>query len=141
MIECKVTSQPLDGGALFEGVGHAAAGAIALFVGTARNTSSERGDSDVMRLEYEAYVPMAEREMQAIVEEAVERFGAVNAIVHHRVGTLAIGDAAVVVAVSTPHRAEAFDACRFIIEELKKRVPIWKKEVFVDGAEWVNARP
>jgi molybdopterin synthase catalytic subunit len=141
MIECLVTSVRIDTGALIDAAGDPASGAISVFVGTARNTSPQRDGADVTRLDYEAYVPMAEQEMRTIAAEAAERFGAVKIFVHHRIGTLEIGDAAVAIVVSTPHRAAAFDACRYVIEELKQRVPIWKKEVFHDGAEWVHARP
>lgn len=141
MIECIVTSEPIDTGRLMTSASDPGAGAMALFIGTARNSSSARQGNQVSRLEYEAYVPMAEREMRSIAVEAIDMFGVVNLIVHHRVGVLAIGDAAVVVVVASAHRAPAFDACRYMIEELKKRVPIWKKEVFDDGSEWVNARP
>jgi molybdopterin synthase catalytic subunit len=141
MIESRVISTPIDTAALLAAASDPGAGAVALFIGTARNSSSSRQGSEVARLEYEAYVPMAEREMEAIAGETVEQFGVLNVLVHHRIGVLAIGDAAVVVVVASPHRAAAFDACRHVIEELKKRVPIWKKEVFDDGSEWVNARP
>lgn len=141
MVECRVFPGPIDTCELLARVHDERSGATAVFLGTARNTSAERSDSRVTRLEYEAYIPMAEKELRAIADEAVEKFGALHVLVHHRIGVLALGDAAVSVVVSTAHRAAAFDACRFIIEELKKRVPIWKKEVFVDGAEWVNARP
>jgi molybdopterin synthase catalytic subunit len=141
MVECKVIAEPIDTCTLIARAGDERSGATSVFIGTARNTSAERTDGDVTRLEYEAYVPMAEQELAGIAAEATSRFGALHVLVHHRVGVLALGDAAVTVVVSTAHRAAAFDACRYIIEELKKRVPIWKKEVFVDGAEWVNARP
>jgi molybdopterin synthase catalytic subunit len=141
MIECRLLDEPIDFCALMERAGDPGAGAIATFVGTVRNSSPGRASSRVERLDYEAYVPMAEQELRRICEEAVANFGAANLLVHHRVGRLAVGDAAVAVVVATPHRGAAFDACRYVIEELKKRVPIWKKEVFDDGAEWVNAHP
>jgi molybdopterin synthase catalytic subunit len=141
MVECRVLDRPLDASTLIARASDERSGATSVFIGTARNTSAERADGAVTRLEYEAYVPMAEQEMTAIAGEAVEHFGALQLLVHHRVGVLALGEAAVVVVVATAHRAAAFEACRYVIEELKKRVPIWKKEVFVDGAEWVNARP
>ena len=141
MIECKVVAESIDASALIERASDERSGATSVFIGTARNSSALRAGDSVTRLEYEAYVPMAESELRAIAAEAVERYGTLHVVVHHRVGVLALGDAAVVVAVSTPHRAEAFEACRYIIEELKKRVPIWKKEVFANGEEWVNARP
>ncbi len=141
MIECSVRKEPLDVALLIASAGDDSAGAIAVFVGVARSSSSARKDGLVERLEYEAYVPMAERELRAIAGETVERFGVVNLLVHHRVGRLEIGDAAVAIVVSTAHRAAAFDACRHVIEELKQRVPIWKKEVFDDGEIWVDPRP
>ena len=141
MIDCRVTSHTIDISTLLEGARDESAGAVSIFIGTARNSSSARGGEKVTRLEYEAYVPMAEQELRAIARETAERFGALRVLVHHRTGVLQIGEAAVVVVVAAPHRAEAFDACRYVIEELKQRVPIWKKEVFVDGGEWVNARP
>ena len=141
MVECKVIAEKIDACALIARAGDESAGASSVFIGTARNSSTERTADAVDRLEYEAYVPMAEAELTAIASEAIETFGALHVLVHHRVGALALGEAAVAVVVSTRHRSEAFEACRYVIEELKKRVPIWKKEVFADGAEWVNARP
>ncbi|MGE3802515.1 MAG: molybdenum cofactor biosynthesis protein MoaE [Candidatus Kapaibacterium sp.] len=142
MIETLIVSEPINPGRLVEWVVDPGVGGIASFVGTVRNSSGkrERGEQ-VERLEYEAYTPMAEGEMQKIAQEAVEKFGVVKVIVHHRVGVLQISEVAVCIAVGTPHRDAAFDACRYLIEELKKRVPIWKKEVFNDGAEWVDPRP
>jgi len=141
MIESIVTDAPLDAGALIASASADGAGAVAVFVGTARNSSPARPGSEVLQLEYEAYVPMAEGEMRRIAEEAAAGHGLLNVVVHHRIGTLGVGDAAVVVVVASPHRAAAFDGCRYVIEELKKHVPIWKKEVFGDGSEWVHARP
>ena len=141
MIDCRVIAETIDVGGLIASAGDDSAGAIAVFVGVARSSSSARKDGRVERLEYEAYVPMAERELRAIADEAIERFGVVNLSIVHRVGRLEIGDAAVAIVVSTAHRAAAFDACRFVIEDLKKRVPIWKKEVFDDGEIWVDPRP
>lgn len=141
MIDCRVTPEPLDSGHLITAAADDGAGALSVFIGTVRDSSSARAGDEVVRLEYEAYVPMAEREMGLIAAEAAERFGLLTVLAHHRVGVLAIGEAAVVVVVASPHRAAAFDGCRYIIEELKQRVPIWKKEVFIDGTEWVNARP
>lgn len=141
MIDCRIVADPLDAGNLIAQATQAASGATAAFVGTARNSSSARPGAGVIRLEYEAYVPMALAEMQAIAAEVEERFGVLSAIAHHRIGALAIGEPAVVVVVAAPHRGAAFDACRYVIEELKQRVPIWKKEIFNDGSEWVNARP
>jgi molybdopterin synthase catalytic subunit len=111
-------------------------GGYAAFEGWVRNANDGR---TVLRLEYEAFAPLALREGQRIVQRARERFGVVHARCAHRVGDLAIGDLAVWVGVSAVHRGEAFDACRYIIDEIKHRVPIWKKEHYVGGdSGWVN---
>ncbi len=95
----------------------------------------------VLRLEYEVYEPLALKEGGRIIEEARERFGVSNACAIHRSGLLELSDVAVVVGVSSPHRAEAFDACRYIIDQAKARLPIWKKEYYASGeAEWVNCQ-
>lgn len=141
MIECTVTGQPIDVGEMIALAGDPACGALSTFIGTVRRTSGGGNDEAVVRLEYEAYVPMAELEMRVIAEETAARFGTYSVLVRHRIGVLSIGDMAVAIVVATPHRAAAFDACRYVIEELKQRVPIWKREVFESGAEWVNARP
>jgi molybdopterin synthase catalytic subunit len=95
----------------------------------------------VLRLEYEVYQPMAVKEGNRIIEEAIERFGISNAHGVHRSGLMELSDVAVVVGVSSPHRAAAFDACRYIIDQVKARLPIWKKEYYANGnAEWVNCR-
>lgn len=141
MIDVRITDTPLELSGLVAFCSDDASGGIATFLGVARNSSSMREGAGVVRLEYEAYIPMAERELAAIAHEATERFAVNSVAVHHRLGRLEIGESAVVAAVGAPHRAAAFDACRYVIEELKKRVPIWKREVFHDGGEWVNARP
>lgn len=118
-----------------EAVGHAGAGAIDVFVGVVRDTSEGRV---VTRLDYEAYATMAEAEM-ARIGEAIEReIAGTRVAVLHRVGSLAVGDAAVVCAASAPHRAEAFLACRAFIDRIKAQVPIWKREHGPDGSAWVG---
>lgn len=112
------------------------AGGYCEFEGWVRNQNEGRR---VARLEYEAYEPLAIREGEKVLEEAKERFPYVNAGCVHRTGLLAIGDCAVWVGVAAPHREEAFKACRYIIDEIKMRLPIWKKEHYVDGdSGWVN---
>jgi molybdopterin synthase catalytic subunit len=112
------------------------AGGIALFVGTVRDSDH---DQRVIGLSYSAH-PTAEAELRRVAEEIAEKHSAVAVAAVHRVGDLAIGDLAVVVAVSCPHRAEAFDACRALIDELKASVPIWKHQRFADGTdEWVGS--
>ncbi len=114
------------------------AGAYASFEGWVRNRNDGR---DVLRLEYEAHESMSVKEAGKILSEARSRFGLLDAQAVHRVGRLAIGDIAVWVGVIAEHRAEAFEACRYIIDEIKARVPIWKKEHYADGtAEWVNCQ-
>ncbi len=114
------------------------AGALNVFIGTVR---SKTGEKKVIRLEYEAYEPMAILELKKIIEMAKKKWNLKGWAISHRVGTLNIGDVAVVVAVSTAHRKESFEACQFIIDSLKQTVPIWKKEVFDGGEEWVSAHP
>jgi molybdopterin synthase catalytic subunit len=116
---------------------HSCGGQV-VFTGAVRNHT---GNRKVVRLEYEGYVPMAVKVLDAILERAAERFPIVKCAVHHRLGTLELGELAVVVAVSAAHRKEAFEACMYIIDELKKDVPIWKKEISDLGEEWVSPRP
>jgi molybdopterin synthase catalytic subunit len=111
------------------------AGAIATFVGTTRATA--RGRS-VVRLEYEAYEGMAEQVMSDIAGELKARYDLVEVAIHHRTGTVAIGETSVVIAVSAAHRADALAACRDAIDTLKDRVPLWKKEIYEGGEEWIG---
>jgi molybdopterin synthase catalytic subunit len=111
------------------------AGAVATFLGVVRDVSDGRV---VSRLEYSAYDAMAKREMQKIVEELEAEMPGVLACAIHRIGSLAVGDAAIVCAASAPHRGEAFRACRELIDRIKARVPIWKRELGPDGAAWVG---
>jgi molybdopterin synthase catalytic subunit len=111
------------------------AGAIATFVGTTRARSRGR---DVIRLEYEAYEGMAEAEMERIAGELRARHDVIDVAIHHRVGPVEIGETSVVIAVSAAHRAAAFDACREAIDTLKQTVPLWKKELYVGGEEWIG---
>ena len=111
------------------------AGAIATFVGTTRARSRGR---DVVRLEYEAYEGMAETEMERIARELCDRHEVLDMAIHHRVGPVEIGETSVVIAVAAPHRAAAFEACREAIDTLKRTVPLWKKELYVGGEEWIG---
>lgn len=131
-----IVRSPLDPSALLAEVAASANGASVLFVGTVREINEGRA---VEGIEYTAYESMAARELEAIVAEAAVRFETDHIVVEHRVGALAVGDASVVIAVAHPHRAQAYDASRYVIEELKRRVPIWKREAYVDGTrEWVD---
>lgn len=128
--------QPIDPAALLDEVQRSQNGASVLFVGSVRDVNDGRA---VTGMEYTAYEAMAQRELERIADEASQRFGTQDVVVEHRIGTLDVGEASVAIVAAHPHRARAFDATRFVIEELKKRVPIWKLEHYVDGTrEWVD---
>jgi molybdopterin synthase catalytic subunit len=111
-------------------------GAAVLFVGTVRNVNDAKA---VTGIDYSAYTEMAERELVRIADDATARFSGVSVVIEHRVGTLVIGDVSVAIATSHAHRGPAHDANRFVIEELKRRLPVWKREHYVDGTrEWVG---
>jgi molybdopterin synthase catalytic subunit len=130
-----LTSAAIDAAALADGVRGDRRGAIVTFVGHVRD---HHGGRPVERLVYSAYEPMAEAECDAIVREA-ERRWPVSIGLRHRTGELAIGEIAVAVAVAADHRGEAFDACRWVIDEVKRRVPVWKREHYRDGSvAWVD---
>ena len=131
-----LVEHPLDPTALLAEVADTGSGASTLFVGTVRRTNQGR---DVTGIDYSAYAPMAERELAAIAQEAAERFGATRIVVEHRLGALTLGEASIAIAVSHERRAGAMDAQRFLIEEIKQRVPIWKREHYADGERvWVD---
>lgn len=125
---------PIDIPALEALVSAVSNGAVCTFAGQVRENSRGR---QVSYLEYKAYVPMAVKEMARIATEAEEKWGCMVAI-QHRIGRIELGEASVVIAVGSPHRAEAFDACRWCIDTLKENVPIWKREVCPDGAFWIE---
>jgi molybdopterin synthase catalytic subunit len=131
-----VVDRPLDPAALLAEVASHAHGATTLFVGTVRDVNDGRA---VLGIEYTAYGAMARRELERIVAEAGERFDGAALVVEHRVGYLALGEASVAVAAAHARRAPAMDAARWVVEELKRRVPIWKREHYADGTrEWVD---
>ena len=134
----KLLATPLSLDRCIAAVGGAGMGGIVTFTGMVRRHS--RGTL-VDHLEYEAYGPMAVREMMRLCDEIEAEIAGTRLAVEHRVGRLEIGDIAVVIAAAAPHRAEAFTACRAMIDRLKERVPIWKKEVGDDGAEWIGLGP
>ena len=131
-----VSAEPIDAAALLEFVSDPESGAVVLFLGTVRNHSE--GKTDVSHLEYEAYDGVVEAKLAEIASEAAQRWPVSRVAVVHRVGSLGVGESSVAVAVSSPHRADAFEAGRYLIDELKRRVPIWKKEHWPGGAEWVR---
>lgn len=136
MIE--ITDKKIELQKLLDDVADPGAGGIDVFIGTTRNKTSNRG---VSRLDFESYEPMAVKELQKIIDRAHEAFDILKVAVSHRIGIVEIGEEAVIIAASAAHRDAAFKACRFVIDELKKTVPIWKKEVFEDGEVWVSAHP
>ncbi len=131
----QLTREPLDRNALVAATSHPSVGGIVVFEGVVRDTA--RG-KQVRYLEYEAYEEMAEQQIRTIVAEAQQRWGVERIAVAHRFGRLEIGEASVIIVVASPHRGEAFEACRYIIDTLKTTVPIWKKEVATNGEEWVE---
>jgi len=130
------SDQPIDVAKLQTSLEDPTAGGVVTFEGKVRNHNEGHA---VLKLEYEAFADLATKEGQRIIDEASNKFAIVNAICIHRVGLLAIGDMAVWVGVAAAHRGAAFDACRYIIDEVKQRVPIWKKEHYASGdSGWVN---
>jgi molybdopterin synthase catalytic subunit len=131
-----LTDRVIDPAALLEGLDDTAAGACVTFEGRVRNLNEGLA---VEGLDYEAYAPLAEKEGGKIIGEARAKFPILGALCVHRTGSLALGDLAIWIAVTAAHRAAAFEACRYIIDESKARLPIWKKEHYAGGtAEWVN---
>lgn len=140
IIHTRITRDPLDPRAILQQVERPSVGAAVLFVGLVRDLNEGR---PVSGLRYEAYAPMAEKLLREIAEAAAARVPAERGVpgvaIEHRVGELAVGDASVVIAFASPHRAEAFDGCRYLIEEIKARLPIWKEEQYADGrTEWLD---
>lgn len=132
----RLTNEPIDFQALTESVRHHNAGAVVLFLGTVREMTGSR---QTVALDYEAYPAMAEKKMHEIAEETGNRWPVLGLAMEHRLGHLELGDVSVALAVSCPHRAQAFEAGRFAIDRLKEVVPIWKRERWADGTtEWVH---
>ena len=135
-MRAEVHERAIDLAALAAEVQATENGASVLFVGTVRDVNDGR---PVTGIEYAAYHSMARRELDAIAAEAAARFGTPHVVVEHRVGYLALGEASVAIAVAHPRRSPAYDASRYVIEEIKRRVPIWKREHYADGSrEWVD---
>ena len=135
-MQARVVTRPLDTDALLREVADARHGATALFIGTVRSTNEGR---EVKAIEYTAYETMAEREMSAVLAEAEERNAGVVLVAEHRIGVLDVGEASIVIASAHEHRGRALDALRYAIDEIKSRVPIWKRELYADGTEsWVD---
>ncbi|AZB07610.1 molybdenum cofactor biosynthesis protein MoaE [Chryseobacterium sp. G0162] len=138
MMDIRITEDTLDITECLTLAQDLSSGGIATFIGTVRNVTQNK---PVIRLEYECYQSMAIKEIKKVADQAITLFSVRNIVVHHRIGNLFPGDAAVIIVVSDGHRDAVFDACRYIIDTIKKTVPIWKKEIFEDGEEWVSAHP
>ncbi len=138
MLEIKIFSEPLNIQSCIDWVMTDESGGIDVFIGTVRNATKGK---KVVRLEFEAYETMAVNEMRRIAEDIVTKWPVHKILIHHRTGLLKVGEVPVVIAVSAAHRNAAFDACRYAIDTIKQTVPIWKKEVFEDGEEWVTPNP
>ncbi len=137
----QVTREPLDPSAaaeLVDLVRRDESGAVALFYGVVRNHSQGRR---VLRLEYDAYPSMAVKKMRQVAEEARSRWGITDMAISHRTGRLEVGETSLLVAVSAPHRREAFEACHYAVDRIKEIVPVWKKEVWEGGESWAEGRP
>lgn len=133
-----VQSEPIDVPAVLAAVQGDAQGGVVLFVGRVRSATAGRA---VRCLEYEAYAPMAARELERLADTARASHGAESVALVHRTGRLEVGEAAVAIAVASAHRAQAFAACSWLIDTLKQQVPIWKKEIYEDGSEWISPTP
>ena len=137
-LDIQIKSSPLVVSENYDFVVDETCGGINIFVGTVRRWNK---GSEITHLDFECYEPMAIKELQLIAENAFEKFGIQKLSIQHRTGKVALEEIAVVIAVSTKHRKAAFEACEFVIDELKKSVPIWKKEFKIDGSYWVNSTP
>ncbi|MBC7225124.1 MAG: molybdenum cofactor biosynthesis protein MoaE [Anaerolineae bacterium] len=133
-----ITSEPIRPEEVMARVHAPGHGGIVCFVGTVRDRSRGRR---VLHLEYEAYPEMAEAKLREIADELMQRWDVADVAIAHRVGHLEVGEVAVVIALAAPHRQDLFTACRYAIDRLKTIVPIWKKEVFEGGEEWVSEHP
>ncbi|HLR36519.1 MAG TPA: molybdenum cofactor biosynthesis protein MoaE [Chitinophagaceae bacterium] len=136
MIDLKILDTALSASEALAKMNHPACGGIDIFIGMVRAQTEKQ---EVVRLEYEAYYGMAIKEMEKIAQEVKAKWPVEDILIHHRVGILSVGEIAVIIAVNAPHRKAAFEACQYAIDTLKQTVPIWKKEVFVNGEEWVSA--
>ena len=138
MTNLEISVTPLDIPACIDWCMSPETGGIDVFIGTVRNMTKGKR---VVRLEFDAYESMALKEMEKIAADVLAKWPVHKILIHHRTGVLAVGEIPVVIALAAAHRAAAFEACRYAIDTLKEKVPIWKKEVFEDGEHWVAAHP
>ena len=138
LIHIKLSTKPLSIEEVFQLIKDPSCGGQELFVGTVRNNTQ---DKEVKKLEFSGYEPMAVKEMEKIASYCLREFDILKIAIHHGLGTMRIGDIPVIIGVSSKHREASQAACKYAIDQLKKTVPIWKKEHFQDGIVWVNAHP
>jgi molybdopterin synthase catalytic subunit len=136
-----ISPKPLDVDGAIAAVSDPGAGAVATFIGTVRESPAAPGNADrsVVRLDYDAHPTLAHEKLRAIVEAATTKWDLVKIVAIHRSGECAVGEPSVVIACSAPHRGDALNACHWIIDEVKSGVPIWKREVYADGSEWIGS--
>jgi len=137
-IDIQISSEQLSIDACYQFTLNKSCGGNNLFVGTVRDINN---DETITHLEFESYVPMAMKVLNEIAKECIQKHSALKVSIHHRTGKVELKGIAVIISVSAKHRKEAFVACEYAIDQLKSRVPIWKKEFLLDGSYWVNARP
>ncbi|HJR44312.1 MAG TPA: molybdenum cofactor biosynthesis protein MoaE [Actinomycetota bacterium] len=137
-VSTSIVESPLDVAAAVAEVASDECGGIGVFVGTVRRSPAGDGTAPVEALEYEVHPSLAEERLRQVAERAAERWDIHAVVVRHRSGRCATGEPTVVIACAAPHRADALDACRWIIDEIKRDVPIWKKEIYADGSSWVG---
>lgn len=141
-VSAAISAEAIDIGAAIGAAGTPSSGAVGVFIGTVRSTpSSTQDDRSVIRLEYEAHPELAEQTLRELAQAAAGKWDLDRVVTIHRTGTCEIGEPTVVIACSAAHRAEALDACRWLIDEIKMTVPIWKREVYTDGSFWVGSTP
>ncbi|MFN2490029.1 MAG: molybdenum cofactor biosynthesis protein MoaE [Actinomycetota bacterium] len=136
-----ISTEPLDVSDALATASAPSCGALGIFVGTVRTSAAVAGNADkpVVRLEYEAHLPLADSRLRSIAEEAASKWDLGRITARHRIGACEVGEPTVVVACAAPHRADALEACRWIIDTIKSTVPIWKLEVYADGSSWLGA--
>lgn len=138
-ISVSISAAPIDIAAAIGAAGTPDTGGTGAFVGTVRATPGAEADKQVVRLDYEAHPTLAEEALRTLALEATHKWSLTRVVAIHRTGSCEVGEPTVVIACSAPHRAEALDACRWLIDEIKTQVPIWKKEIYSDGSSWVGA--
>jgi molybdopterin synthase catalytic subunit len=140
-ITTAISPEPLNVDAAVQRVSDPAAGAVATFIGTVRESpaAANNAERSVVRLEYDAHPTLAPQKLREIAETAAAKWDLIKIVAIHRTGGCDVGEPSVVIACSAPHRGDALDACHWIIDEVKSGVPIWKREVYTDGSSWVGA--